>query len=538
MSDQLQDQHPDHLPDDTVQSTEGPGPEMPSRRKATIANLVFQYSSVLLGICQGILLVPLYVAKIDFRLYGAWLASGGIVAWCTVMEGGLTLVVRQRVAHAYGKQDFDQLGAVIGTGTLLTVGTGLFPPLIGLSIAWLIPGWLGIEGENARLLSMSFLLACTSAGLVIIAGAPAACQQGLQRNVAHTVIYLSAGILGVVVTVMLLLSGFGLPSIPLGLVVRFGLESVVRYPYVLLAMRRRWGIRLKFNWGEVRAVFHLIYWSFLTNMTQQITRRIDLLLLAIYVDVKMVPLVALTGRAWEVVQMLSERVGVAFMPSLAHLHGEDDQNRFGQISLKMIRYVAFALILMVATTLAMNRNFIALWVPMRNVYAGHGFNQLMGMAVIIGTLALVIRQPLIAVGRIRMVSIVDIIQNLFRVGVLVLLLPLIGHIAVPASLLLACLAVGAWYLPSALLKVLGTSRGEILNHLSRGARLLLVAGGVTIVWAYAPQPQTWPVFTAYFVGCLVSLLVVMGLTDKGGRQVTCHVLAKTARRFGLMVSED
>lgn len=88
------------------------------RTRATIANLTFQYSSLVLGIIRGLVLVPLYLKFIDIKLYGAWLASGNVIVWLALMNPGLNELLRQQVAKFYGKKDWNNLGKVIGTGGL------------------------------------------------------------------------------------------------------------------------------------------------------------------------------------------------------------------------------------------------------------------------------------------------------------------------------------------------------------------------------------------------------------------------------------
>jgi len=72
----------------------------PSRKAATIANLLFQYVTIGLAIIRGFLLVPLYLRYIDYRMYAAWLATGNVVSWLTIAGGKITSLVRQQVAAA------------------------------------------------------------------------------------------------------------------------------------------------------------------------------------------------------------------------------------------------------------------------------------------------------------------------------------------------------------------------------------------------------------------------------------------------------
>jgi hypothetical protein len=80
-----------------------------SRRAATIANLIHQYVTTGLVIVNGIVLVPLYLKYIDFKLYGAWLATGNVAAWLLLADAGFSDILRQRTAHLYGQPTEQEL---------------------------------------------------------------------------------------------------------------------------------------------------------------------------------------------------------------------------------------------------------------------------------------------------------------------------------------------------------------------------------------------------------------------------------------------
>ena len=115
---------------DAVQATLGPPPPRPKRpspppeqpaieaqrggmprhSRLTLVNIAFQYAQTCLLIVNGIVLTPLYLACIPERTFGAWLATGNIVAWLTLIDPGINQVVQQRVAAAHAREDRAALG--------------------------------------------------------------------------------------------------------------------------------------------------------------------------------------------------------------------------------------------------------------------------------------------------------------------------------------------------------------------------------------------------------------------------------------------
>jgi hypothetical protein len=104
-----------------------------SRKKSTFWNLVFSYSTILYGICSGLLLVPLYLEHIPIDLYGAWLASGNVLTWLTVIDPGISTVVTQRVGKSFGA---NKLEAVFLHGLKLLIQTRM-PKSFKIILSWL-----------------------------------------------------------------------------------------------------------------------------------------------------------------------------------------------------------------------------------------------------------------------------------------------------------------------------------------------------------------------------------------------------------------
>jgi Na+-driven multidrug efflux pump len=63
--------------------------------------------------------VPVSVSHIPLDLYGAWLASGNILAWATMIDPGFGLLTQQQVATTYGAGNLDSAGKIITGGVLL-----------------------------------------------------------------------------------------------------------------------------------------------------------------------------------------------------------------------------------------------------------------------------------------------------------------------------------------------------------------------------------------------------------------------------------
>jgi len=113
-------------------------------RRTTKWNLFFHYVSIALALVSGVVLVPLYLRFIPLYLYGAWLATGNILAWLTVIDPGLSTVLQQRAGMAYGRRDVAELGSLLTGGVLLSGAIALLVLIAGLASSGFLIGWLNL----------------------------------------------------------------------------------------------------------------------------------------------------------------------------------------------------------------------------------------------------------------------------------------------------------------------------------------------------------------------------------------------------------
>ena len=113
-----------------------------SRRRTTQWELFFQYLTIPLGMVSGIVLVPMYLKYIPQDVYGAWLATGNVLAWLTISDPGLSGVLRQRIAASYGRGDVTSIGEIISSGLMITCGVTAVLVMAGLGLGLALPSLL------------------------------------------------------------------------------------------------------------------------------------------------------------------------------------------------------------------------------------------------------------------------------------------------------------------------------------------------------------------------------------------------------------
>ena len=314
---------------------------------------------------QGIVLVPLYLHFIDARVYGAWLATGSVVAFLGLLDFGLNSVVVQRCAIIAGEQDFKKLGALIGTSLGITFLLALLPVILASAVFMNVPNWVNLEGPGASEISKAFLLASASTSMMLIAYGFGGFFLGLQRVGVVSIQFVASSIIGIIATVIFLHIGWGVLSIPSGLLVQSTLLALGHATYLW-----RWVHRnippgaIRFERPVFLELFHQSTWVFMSRFSNVLATQSDNLIVAAMIDPRLTTVLVLTRKSSDIITTIASRISSSFMPSLAHLLGGGVANkeRASVFMLKIVKISLMVGLFGVGGIFLLNEEFLRLWV--------------------------------------------------------------------------------------------------------------------------------------------------------------------------------
>lgn len=461
----------------------------PSRKTATLLNLIFQYLMMALMIIRGIILPPLAARFIDHDLLGAWLASGNIVQWLMISEGGAWLYLRQRTAIEFGRGDRKALSEVIGSGAMFLFLLGALIILLGLAIAPWVPGWLHVADQFSWELSTAFMLTIVGMGLSVPAVIPRAIGHGLQKQIAVNVSLLISELISVAASIALLFSGYGVLALGAGPLIREVAHNFFNWP-ILASMLHSVHIRPSISRAYFKNMTGQMGWTFVNNFSGVLRRNVDALIVSLVFGNSTVLAVEWTKRAWEIFSSLITRASSSFTPALAHLYGEGDLPKFRRIGARLFVVTAITLGVALGMGLALNAPFVDLWIGAQ-FYVGADYNLLLGLATVASAIGFTLLEVLFATGNIRRPAIAQLVQTIARIGILFALVPLVGILCIPLSLLITEVLGGVVYLALEWQRTLKVSRREIFIQFLIIARALVTAVVIAKVWEWLPRADTW-----------------------------------------------
>ncbi|MBU0571105.1 MAG: oligosaccharide flippase family protein [Candidatus Omnitrophica bacterium] len=437
-----------------------------SRRKGTIALMFSGYASLVLTMVKGIVLIPLYLHYIDTRLYGAWLATGSIVAYFGLCDFGISNVLVQRVASNYGKQDFRRLGSTLGTGLMIGIVASCLPVFLGLILLPWIAEAFHITGVEASQLKLSFLMAAVGTSLMLMVYNVGGVLIALQRQIVPGMFLVIGDILSVVVTLVLLVLGYGLVAIPIGALV-WGISAVLGngiYLWWFLKTKLP-QVSIRFKKNDARDLSFQSVWQFGAQAAVTLARRSDNLIIAALIDPSFCVILTVTKKAVEILTLIVRYFVRAFLPSLAHLHGEGDKKKFKKISVITFKITMLAGICLMGGYLFFNKSFVNLWVG-KEFFGGGALTKLLyvyGFFVIIGTNFYVI---LFAKGEMVTAARAYIAEALICVPLSICFAMIWGIKGIVVAGILAIISTSFWIQAEKIIRIFNISKRDILSAAS------------------------------------------------------------------------
>lgn len=454
----------------------------PSRRGTFFWNAAFSILGLVLALISTFILIPLYLKYIDSKVYGAWLASGNIISWLGMVDPGLSLVVQQKVAYAYGARDNRSLGEWIGAGLLINGIVCCALAASGLAIAIIIPSLLKLP-ENLPVydLQVSFAWAVVGTAISVFSFGTTSINTGLQGVWGAGAINIVSQVVRIVTIWMLLRSGCGLQSIGIAGMVS-GAVAASLSGLLLWRQLQRERIEVVLSLSSVRKLIGFLSFTSLLRIGHTASQYLDLFVVARVLGPENVTILRLSRSAAEMCGTFIQRPAAAIQSPLTHLLGEGAVPRAKEICLRFISLEMWGVIYSAGGLLFFNNWFMKHWVG-GELYGGDLLNAALVAGFALNAIVMVLFNLSFAAGGIRDSSLVFLLNGLLYVALLYVLTPGWGLIGVACAGLLSSLLVPAIHFPRACARLyrFGAPEMRAVLFAVLGGGIALGASGAIIV---------------------------------------------------------
>lgn len=411
-----------------------------TRKSATKIQVVTGYLLQSAVIVRGLILIPFFISILGDRLYGLWLASGGILVWLTMLDMGLARGLMQRMSYYYGKNNLQKHCDYFFNGLLIYGTLGTFLLITGLLVSYPLPSLLNTYGRETEIIRLSFQIAVFSHLLNIVNTVLRGYPNTLLRPLIPMLSMFIWAIIGIISTVYMLLNDFGLISIPFGYIITEGGLVIFNTGYIVKLMYKK-GLKIQIIKEIVTDLKQLIPSLFGAKMGQSLVMNIEPTIITIVLNPEVATAYTLTRRAADFVSQGLHTVLGAIIPSFAHLFGTGDHIKTAATVKKIMTVALFGGLIGFGTYIIGNGSFVSLWVG-KQYYLGYFMTLLIGIGILSRVIHNFLSDLLIGVGKIKYSSYLNLSEAIVRLILIYLLINYLGISGVPIGMFISCCIFG------------------------------------------------------------------------------------------------
>ncbi len=335
---------------------------MGQRGRAGMTNLFFSYLLQGVGFIQGFVMIPLYIHYLGVTLYGCWIATLGIINSLSFIDLGLAQPIGQRIASSMGRGDTEEASRYFWVGLSLFCGIGVVAWLSGWAVSFWIPSILKIPSAYADAITMAFLLGALALVLKIVNDFLRGFGMAILRPGVPVAALALGQLLGLGVSLFLLVNGFGVIGVSIGLVATEVFCLVVTGLYFAGLHARQPMFHVWPPSGHYRSMLGFTPHVFVSQVSFRITQQIDATVVTFFLGPGAAVIYAVHKKLAEFLGRLMYSIwGSALLP-LSHMAGEKGASGIRSITLSIFAAIFSLLVVLYACYIVIDRPFVSWWI--------------------------------------------------------------------------------------------------------------------------------------------------------------------------------
>ena len=475
-----------------------------SRTRATKWTLVSRYAGFVMAMVQGLFMVPLYLRFIPLDIYGVWLASGNLLAWIGIMDPGFTTVLQQQISRYYGKKEISTVRALIGSGLIGSLLLFFITIICGLIITYYLPVWLALSSTiNIPLIVKAFRLAVIGTSLMLFSFSISSMNQGLLGSLGIGIINNGINLLSIILTIFLLFHGYGLMALPFSLVFSGIFYTLSHLLYLFWRVYSE-KIGISFSIKSILDLSKLLSYTFLSKAGGAIANNVDLIFISRFIGPEAVAPLALTRKSIDISKEIVNQPIVSFQAAISHLAGSGEIDKLRKILSRLIIILIWVLFLITGGLIALNADFVHLWVG-SSLFAGTTINLLLCFSAFLVMVTQSAGYLSLSLGNIKGSSIASAAQSLLYVFFVFFGIKYFGLYGVVLAPIISMLSITTWYYPRSVARLLKFSSNDIKNILFQGLLAFILIIPLAFTFSHI-QPNSWLSFSI----CVVIYCMIYG----------------------------
>ena len=429
---------------------------------------------------SGIIMLPIYIKFIQIDIYGGWLATGNLVYLLSVIDPGISDILRQRVGISFSEKNRKDLGELFGSGLILSIFVAIVIIFLGYFLYLYLFSTFHFSDDNSTtiILQNAFFLSTLSTAIMIVSYCLSSFNQGLLDSKNVGIIYLVASLSSIICTVILLFNNFGIYSIPIGQIIS-GIILTVGNLYLALSSIKNLTINISYKYSNLIQLLKLSGFNIIGRLGIVMSSQIDSILITKFLNPAMTTIFSISRKGPEISRLVIERSAIGLMPAITNLWGAGELIKVKFYTIRIMNISIWLLGFFFSSFLMFNESFIDLWIG-RGYYSGDLINLLICICVIFSVVISITSNLYFSLGNTKQTGVIFFIQGVLTVSLSILGTKHFGLIGLVSGQVIAMSLFSAWYFPVKLLKALDVDVC-VLNIIIKEVLLTVIINSVLII---------------------------------------------------------
>lgn len=334
---------------------------MPNKARGVLIQLLGSYTNTGFTIISGLFFVPLYFKYIGISTYGSWLASGNILSMISIVEGGVTIVMAQKLAVFFAEGRKKEFAICAASGIFLVALLALVVTIFAVVLCTWVPIWVKGNPIDYHGLKWAFVFAGLGSSFSILNAIVLSITRAWHANEVPSVVGLLSSFFSLFV-IYILISYFklGVISLGFGFLLRGFLTFVGNTAFVISCWPKFCGMALVFQAQNVKDLIRQSTPLFGTSLLGVFLNNSRELLVTLLVGPSSASIMAITSKLFSFLGLLINPVCASFYAAVSSISSKKEDFLFWVSKITGGYYLLSSFLFGIA--IAINGWFVDFWV--------------------------------------------------------------------------------------------------------------------------------------------------------------------------------
>ncbi|MCH4156861.1 MAG: oligosaccharide flippase family protein [Muribaculaceae bacterium] len=345
-----------------------------SKYKASIFNYLFNSINMVMMIINGIIMVPVYFIYMPVSVYGAWLASGNLVAMIGLVEAGFSSVITQKMSKAISEGDDKTYRTLAGANILSAIIIASLIFLIGLGFAPFLSDIINVDKGYAHPVTVAYVIALLSAAIAIFVSLFGAFPQVWQDTKSVGIINTITNVCSICALVTGLLCGLGVVALALGYITRSVLNLIIQGTWIYKNWDRHMNGKAIFQMRSVGKLAKDCFYPFLSKMSGVFMGNSQSFIIATFMNPALAAIYDITSKIATCLYGFAGMTNGSFFALFSLTFAKKDKQESNKVAKQITMFFALSVSTILLYSICFTKPIIFYWV---------GLDKFGGMALLV-----------------------------------------------------------------------------------------------------------------------------------------------------------